>query len=126
MFQFVASLASIGIGIFLFIITMVKDMKRTVKDLSKLSKTEPLLKKQLYDFIEFHSIAKQLSSLSMNKNPNKDCFELNFIYRLVRDASKLEQPMNMVVFTWSCAALGIAMLTIKMELVRRFSPFLNC
>lgn len=59
--QFIALIVSNGIGVYLLIISMIKDLKRAVKHLIKLDKNEHLFIKQLYDFIEFHSIAKQLS-----------------------------------------------------------------
>lgn len=64
-FQFIALLVSLGVGVFLLTITMIKDLKRTVRALNKFNRNELLFMKQLYDFIQFHSIAKQLSWLFM-------------------------------------------------------------
>lgn len=83
---------------------------------------KPKLMKELCGFIEFHSIAKQLSwnnfsfillLISESKNLNSICFA----FRLVLDASKIVQLIQMILFFWSCAALCLAMLIIKLELV---------
>lgn len=118
-FQFISLLGSMGVGFFLLTITMIADVKRTVRTLKKCKKNESQFTEQLCEFIRFHSIAQQLSSFLflLNMNPNKNYFSPNFNFRLVHDVSKIAQPIFMIVFSWSCAALCLVMLTIKLELV---------
>lgn len=120
-FQFIALLVSVGIGFFLLTITMLKDLKRTVRALKSYNQNEMLSMNQLYDFIKFHSITKQLSLFFIDLWASKwerEQFKFNLhIFRLIHDISNIAQPMNMIVFSWSCGALCLVMLTIKLELV---------
>lgn len=65
-FQFIALIASMGIGVFLLTISMVKDLKYTAKALNKFNKNKSLSLEQFYEFIQYYSIVKQLSLYPWN------------------------------------------------------------
>lgn len=111
----------ISFGTFLFLIMTSKIIKRSLRSINKSAKqkhnrTSTL--KELSQFIEFHSIVKQLSRLT---SMFLKLFIIWSIFcSLVDDFSIFIQPILITLFLWSLVTLCNALLMIQIQMVHSF------
>lgn len=118
-FLFISGATSFGIAVFLYIATITEDVKFCLKSINKKAKrkkNQAHTFEQLKDFIQLHSVAKQLSKICLTST--KFVTVLFHKYRLVRDFSTIYQPIFMFTFTWSLITICSAMLMLQLELVQ--------
>lgn len=65
-FEFIALAVSMVFGIYLLTTSMFKDMKQILRTLNKFPQNELMFILQLNDFLNFHSISKQLRFILMS------------------------------------------------------------
>lgn len=116
-----AVFTAIGLGIFLLTLSVAEDINDDLISINKNAKNKKkrvLALKQLNEFVQYHSDAKQLSHEFLKF---KLLFKLNFeslLLRLAHDFSNLFQPIFTVVFTWSTITICISLLLIQIDLVK--------
>lgn len=143
MFQYICSInASIfAVGILTFVIggcmiisSLVKDIKIVIKSFNKYIKAMKNPKKclkQIFEFINLHSSAKQLCKLKYIFVKTYFIHKLTIIYhphfpfRLVREFSIVYRPIFVYVSFWGIAALCETMLTLMLELVEYFISIIS-
>lgn len=102
-------------------ITCVKDITNdlnnlTVKRLTHESQQQ--LKRSLINIIQFHSDAKQLIYIGLNTVTVIE--EFLFYSRLVDDFNGIYEYITTTYFLWTLLAIASMLLTLQMQLVRRF------
>lgn len=102
-FYFIACIISLAIGSFVMLLGLINDLNDNLKTINENVKTNGTHFQtvcQLYEFVQFHSEAKQLSTRLSNRYLVRK-FKIskiisNFILRLVQDFSAIFQPILMV------------------------------
>lgn len=124
-FSVLSSLATLGIGAFLFAVLATKDIIQSMKSIDKSAMSEKRQSKtfkRFSDFILIHSTVKQFSNYAFKwKNQFSYLIKTNWLLRLFMDFSDIFQPLFMAIFSWSLITICITMLMFQTEMVR-YSP----
>lgn len=118
--MFFANIMCFGIGMSLFIQSSITDIQCHLKLLNKSIKSKDhrlVLIKQIRDFIQYYSDAKQLSEFKFVPLIEFQ-YSIFFIFRMVRDFLVIIQPMLMVTIGYSFITICSVFLIIQAELVK--------
>lgn len=128
LYVFSAEFTSLGLGAFLFTISMTEDIKNNLSSINKIVKNKraPLeFNKKIRHCIQLNLDGRQLKANSIQKlflfwKCNKIS---RFVFRLVQTFSNEIQPINVALYTWIFTAICGSLLMIQMELVELFFHF---
>lgn len=123
-FSVIVCLVSVGIGFFSVVVLLARELRHTVKAMNNNAKSKDKRNqviKQLPDFIQTYSTSHQLSiKLSAICHCHNIFISIpnSLFYRVINNYLELYQPVYIVLYIFSIAAIGVAMLIVQMELVQ--------
>lgn len=118
-------------GVYFIAIALTRDVTAELKslnDFAKIKKNRSMAMKQLCEFIDFHSTAKQFRSFTSIKIifliffriESINCSLILLFLRFVEDLSDLFQPFFMMFFALCLVLISSTMLFVQIELVEYF------
>lgn len=119
-FYFVACSSTIAIAVYLFTMDATNDIIENLQSINEAAKSEENLSNamiQIAEFIEYHSILKQLSQhvlRHIDTTVHSWCsFWKFYSHRSMNVISKVFQPKSVILLSFSVVLLGCTMLTIQ-------------
>lgn len=115
-FYFVACSSTIAIAVYLFTMDATNDIIENLQSINEAAKSEENLSNamiQIAEFIEYHSILKQLSQHVLRHINTWCSFWKFYSHRSMNVISKVFQPKSVILLSFSVVLLGCTMLTIQ-------------
>lgn len=122
-FFFIACSSTLAIGVYLLTATATGDIKENLhstNDAAKSADGHSNISIQIFEYIEYHSILKQLCYIWYTYFKiiwKKIRLKLTFISRSIADISMVFQPKALVLLTWSIVLLCGCMLTLQIVII---------
>lgn len=124
-FFFIACSSTIAIAVYLFTITATTDIidnLHLINEDANSNKKPSNISTQISEFIEYHSILKQLSQCDIYYNTKILLIEINLkmlsSHRSIDDILKVFQPKCLILLSWSIVLLCGTMLTIQIVIIQ--------